>query len=377
MDNLHEENYSAYIRSLCHDKITGVLNPDEKAFLDEQLEENPKALEIWNCVVEKYNSKDAQDFFNNPLSSMPSERLNQLFNTPRHPKGRRGIMVGLLSTAVLTVFGFFVFMLIRSRSTHDKPFGDQISLLTAEGKVISLQGNKHFVTSNVTVSAQDSAMTFSGGENATAAATNTLTVPAGHDYKITLSDGTLVWLNSASKLEFPFKFTGKREIAITGEAYLEVAQNAQSPFTLRLPGGRIIQVLGTSFNVNAYEAKEARISLVSGSVRVLSGEDSMMLKPGYQAVSKEDGIEEIKFNATDELAWREGKFFFNAMPLSEVVKVLSRWYGLTVLIDNPEKANRGFTGSLDRSKPIDEFLENAADIIEISYYKKEGVLHIK
>ncbi len=377
MDNPQEEKYCEYIRSLSHDRVTGLLDPEENAYLEQQLETNPKAVEIYNSVVEKYNSPKAQEFFNNPLSSMPSERLSELLATPRPRGGRRVVMVGLLTAAALVVFGFFIYMLVKGRTTHEKKFANQISLTTSEGKIIPIAGNKRIVTDNATLMAKDSSLTFTGGENVTAGVMNTLTVPAGQNYRITLSDGTLVWLNAESKLEFPFKFAGKREVTIRGEAYMEIAQDPQKPFIVHCPGGPSVEVLGTSFNVNSYEASEARISLISGSVRVLLGEDSLMLKPGYQAISKAGGIKETKFDAADELAWREGMFYFNSMALSEVVKVISRWYGLTVVVDDPQTASRIFTGSLDRSRPIEEFLENATDIIKISYYKKDGVLHIE
>lgn len=376
MGNQETEKYIQHIRSLSYDKLTGVLEEDEKAYLEGQLQNDPLAQDTWKQVLDKYNSENAKTFFENPLSSEPSGRLKMLLDGPDYKQKNKEAIIRYISIAALAIFAFFIYFLVKDRSVKPS-LEKQITLKTSDGKIIPIKGAETIHTTDAIVSTQDSAMSFSGSQSAVAGTMNILTVPAGLDYKITLSDGTLVWLNSETKLEFPFKFGKSREIAITGEAYLEVAPKSESPFILRLPGGRTVKVLGTNFNVNSYEAKEARISLVSGSVRILTGRDSLLLKPGYEAVSVAGNIRQSQFVAADVLAWRQGKFFFNAMPLQQVAKVLSRWYGITVVIDDPATASKAFTGSLDRNKPLEEFLDNAADILGITYNKKDGVLHIK
>ncbi|NLR60702.1 DUF4974 domain-containing protein [Chitinophaga polysaccharea] len=376
MRNQETEKYIQHIRSLSYDKLTGVLEEEESAYLDNELKNDPLAQDTWKKVQEKYNSESAKAFFEDPSSLEPSARLKMLLEEPGSNRKSIGNIIKYISIAALVIFAFFIYFLLKQNSIKPE-MEKQITLKTADGKVIPIVGAHTIHTTDAIVSTQDSAMSFNGSESAIAGSMNILTVPAGLDYKITLADGTLVWLNSETKLEFPFKFGQSREISITGEAYLEVAPNSESPFTVRLPGDRTIQVLGTSFNVNSYEAKQARVSLINGSVKIRAGRDSLLLKPGYEAVSGAGNISQSKFAADDVLAWRQGKFFFNALPLQEVAKVLSRWYGITVSIDDPAIGNKAFTGSLDRNKPIEEFLDNAKDILNISYVKKDGVLHIK
>jgi len=376
MADQEKEKYVQYIRSLSYDKLTGVLEEDESAYLDNELKNDPLAQDTWNRVLEKYNSESARAFFEDPSSSEPSVRLKTLLEKPDNKRIAKGVLIRYVSVAAFLIFAFFIYFLVKEKTVNPSPV-KQITLKTADGKIIRVGKNQTVHTANATVSALDSAMTFNNSQSAVAGSMNILTVPAGFDYKVTLSDGTLVWLNSETKLEFPFKFAKNREIAITGEAYLEVAPHSESPFIVHLPGERTIQVLGTSFNINSYEPKEARVSLVSGSVKIRAGRDSLLLKPGYEAISAASSISQSKFVAEDVLAWRQGKFYFNNMPLQQVVKVLSRWYGITVVIDDPSVGNNTFTGYLDRNKPLEEFLENAKDILGISYFKKDVVLHIK
>jgi len=376
MADQEKEKYVQYIRSLSYDKLTGVLEEDESAYLDNELKNDPLAQDTWNRVLEKYNSETARAFFEDPSSSEPSARLKTLLDQPANKRNGKGVLIRYISIAALVIFAFFIYSLLKEGQVKPSP-EKQITLKTADGNLIRVGKDQTIHTAYATVSAKDSAMTFNGAKSAVAGSMNILTVPAGLDYKVTLSDGTLVWLNSETKLEFPFKFGKNREIAVTGEAYLEVAPNSESPFIVRLPGERTIQVLGTSFNINSYEAKEARVSLVTGSVRIRAGKDSLLLKPGYEAVSGTSSISQSKFVAEDVLAWRQGRFYFNTMPLQQVAKVLSRWYGITVVIDDPSVGSYTFTGYLDRNKPLEEFLDNAKDVLGISYFKKDSVLHIK
>src|SRR5690606_11038943 len=126
------------------------------------------------------------------------------------------------------------------------------------------------------------------------------------------------------------------------------------PFLVHLPHGSV-QVLGTEFNVNTYDSTQAKVSLVSGSVRMKAGSTSKLVKPGFEAVAVAgtDAIKLQTFDQTMTLSWRKGMFLFEDMPLEEICKVLPRWFGITAVMDNDRIARRKYTGLLDRNKPID------------------------
>jgi transmembrane sensor len=179
---------------------------------------------------------------------------------------------------------------------------------------------------------------------------NTLFNPRGSKViSLTLSDGTKVWLNSESLLRYPAAFTGNmREVEITGEAYFEVAKNAKQPFHVK-KGETDITVLGTSFNINAYEDEDAlRVTLVDGSVKVSNKENSAILKPGEQAVAttRYSPLATRPADLEQVTAWKDGRFQFEGEGIETVMKQISRWYDVEVVYESKPKDH--FRGGISR-----------------------------
>jgi ferric-dicitrate binding protein FerR (iron transport regulator) len=208
---------------------------------------------------------------------------------------------------------------------------------------------------------------------------STLVIPSKLNYRIVLSDGTQVWLNSVSSLRFPFSFLGKtREVYLTGEAFFKVAKNAAHPFIVHT-GQTDVKVLGTEFNVNTYHADETVTSLVEGSVST-SGQDkqSIHLQPGYQAVyTSGAGFQAQPFDPAIELAWMNDIYYFHNTKLHDISDVLLRWFDVKVVFDNPAKADEAFSGAIQKNKPIDVFIQNIKASAGVTAILKEGVLHIR
>ncbi|MBO9635353.1 MAG: FecR domain-containing protein [Chitinophagaceae bacterium] len=192
-------------------------------------------------------------------------------------------------------------------------------------------------------------------------ASNTLTVPRGGQYALTLSDGTKVWLNAASSITYPNVFTGTdRKVEISGEAYLEIAKNERKPFKVKANGAEIL-VLGTSFNVNAYTDENAvKTTLVDGSVKVVKSSTSQakMLIPGQQAEISEstEGVKVETVDTDQVLAWKNGLFSFNNADIKTVMRQLSRWYDITIVYENGVPAQR-FYGDMNRNLTLSQVLK--------------------
>lgn len=166
---------------------------------------------------------------------------------------------------------------------------------------------------------------------------NTISTPKGGQYQIILPDGSQVWLNAASSIKFPTAFTGNaRNVKMMGEAYMEIARNPKQPFTV-VANGVEVQVIGTSFNVNAYQDEaNVRTTLVNGSVRVLDNRvQPVILKPGQQAIVSSGAQIKIVDNADIEqtLAWKNGAFQFNRTNLADAMRQLARWYDIEVVYE--------------------------------------------
>lgn len=170
---------------------------------------------------------------------------------------------------------------------------------------------------------------------------NTISTPKGGQYQITLPDGTKVWLNAASSLKYPAIFSQQeRRVELTGEAYFEVAHNKSKPFTVQTVSNGVnqeIQVLGTHFNINAYDDEaSSRTTLLEGSVRVslLSAQKAVeVLKPGQQAVLDNNKIKVAEVDTEEVIAWKSGFFQFNEADLRSITRQLSRWYNIEVVFE--------------------------------------------
>lgn len=189
---------------------------------------------------------------------------------------------------------------------------------------------------------------------------NTITTPKGGQYNVVLSDGTKVWLNAASSLRFPTVFTGtERKVEMSGEVYFEVAKNAKMPFKV-ISQGQEVEVLGTHFNVMAYQNEKAiKTTLLEGSVKVSRNERSAILQPGQQA---KVGINNNVFrtlsdvNLEEELAWKNGFFQFNDASLEQVMRQIERWYDVEVEYIG-KIPDEHFTGKLQRNTNLSNVLK--------------------
>jgi ferric-dicitrate binding protein FerR (iron transport regulator) len=162
---------------------------------------------------------------------------------------------------------------------------------------------------------------------------NTIHIPRGGQYQVTLPDGSKVWLNAASSIRFPTAFRGRsREVEITGEAYFEIAKNTNMPFYVKT-NGMAVEVLGTKFNVNAYpDEPSIRTTLLEGSVRIRKDRTTAMLAPGQQADLTTKGNMNIKKDAdVDEaVAWKNGLFKLTSSDVGTIMRQLARWYDVEV-----------------------------------------------
>jgi transmembrane sensor len=189
---------------------------------------------------------------------------------------------------------------------------------------------------------------------------NTLYVPAGQRARITLQDGTEVWLNAQSTLKYPSHFSKKnREVEIIGEAFFNVAQEKERPFIVATQHIEM-EVLGTQFNVYSYPGTGLiQTDLVEGSVKVYQTNDkrnNVILKPNEQVTIRE-GIMNVSYTSNpDYLLWKEGIYSFRNERLINILKKLELYYDITIQIEDPEIFDVRYTGKFRQRDGIDEIL---------------------
>jgi len=214
---------------------------------------------------------------------------------------------------------------------------------------------------------------------------NQIIVPYGRRHSITLSDGTRVQLNAGSRLVFPAEFSDKsREVYLKGEGYFEVFKNSQKPFIVKTDFIDI-RVLGTVFNISAYEDEPvATAVLVEGKVVVsqknkLFGTTEKNLSPGQGCFySSETKTSEVrKVDLYEYVSWKDGLFLFKDMPLNNIITRLEKYYHRKILVAGGKLQNTIISGKLILSDDIDEVMQHLAKTLEARYEKdREGAYHI-
>ncbi len=283
------------------------------------------------------------------------------------------VIVALMTTALLwSSRNTTTLAPVAERYKNDLPAGANKAILTLDdGKKIVLQPSA--TTHEVALAKQDG-LEITNQQNTvqyqsnykhvptTKMVYNTLTTPKGGQYQIVLSDGTKVWLNTASQLRFPVAFSGnEREVSLTGEAYFEVAKNAQKPFVVSV-GDTKVTVLGTHFNVNAYTDEQAiQTTLVEGSVKVSDKQHSELLTPGNKATYRNNQFEINAANVDMDLAWKSGFFNFYKADVATMMRQIARWYNAEVVYERDAPTSR-YVGEIDRTATLAQTLK----ILELS-----------
>ncbi len=192
---------------------------------------------------------------------------------------------------------------------------------------------------------------------------NTISTPKGRQFTLQLPDGSKVWLNAASSLRYPVAFAGaERKVEITGEAYFEVAKNKKMPFKVSINNKTTVEVLGTHFNVNAYNDEETiKTTLLEGVVKVSHEKQTQLLQPGEQASVSQPSqkSQSITVQTTDvdaAVAWKNGTFSFTNASLETVMRQLARWYDIEVEFVGAVPGG-AFSGEIDRALSLDQVLK--------------------
>ncbi|HEV2478586.1 MAG TPA: FecR domain-containing protein [Puia sp.] len=373
------------IQRLLEEYVMGTILPEDRTRLLEALNDPAMAQQAEAILLEELTT-DKYGLQPGEMAEVPArlkQRIGALIQTAEQPLAHKRRPIYRIpwirvAAAVLVVIGSAVCYKYLSTRNPAPPLNDPIAvastigpgtnkatLTLADGRTIALdrsssgvvarQGNAQIINSD---GGQLTYQMASGGVLPNS--WNTVVTPAGGQYEVTLPDGSKAWLDAESSIRFPTGFTGKtREIEMKGEVYLEVAPSAKQPFVVAARG-LSIQVLGTSLNINAYEDEPAmKVTLITGSVKVMTGKAEVQLKPGQQAgksnddnaLTLADGVDLVK-----TLAWKNNLFDFDGSHLHAVMRQLERWYGIRVSYEGPE-SNIVFKGEMYKNVNLSDVLE--------------------
>lgn len=357
-ESREQEEYFAWVRSeKDNEQITEILQQEWERFENKHTLSAEKNQQLFQSIL------DAAKL----LQEDEPAQIISFFHW------KRWAAVAAILLLLLTSGYFFLFKkdkqheeIVKIISAKDVPAPEtnKATITLANGKIIyldSINNGTISTANNVTVvKTADGKIIYSG--NADEILYNTLRNPRGSKViDITLSDGSKVWLNAGSSVTYPIAFIGnERKVTITGEAYFEVAHNASTPFKVTKDEMEVT-VLGTHFNVNAYDDEsDIRVTLLEGSVKINKGNDYNILKPGQQAqvdnyikVASNVGLEEV-------MAWKEGNFHFESADIQTILRQFARWYDIEIVYEGPVKKRKFFT-IVKRSSSLKSVLELLQD----------------
>lgn len=250
--------------------------------------------------------------------------------------------------------------------------GEEIDLTTRKGRTLEIEEG--------TAENREGRLVYDAGEKkGEKEIFNTVLTTVGGEYALQLSDGTKVWLNAVSELEFPVRFLGdERVVRLSGEAYFEVARDEAHPFVVEVGGVRT-RVLGTSFNIQAYGNEQAvHTALLNGKVQVEAAGKIVLLEPGTEAVW-EKGTSEItkrKVNVADVIAWRDGEFVFAEEDIEVMMRMLARWYEIEFVFDGGRQEKHTFSGRMSKYNSLSEVLEMITFAGGPAFRQEGKVIHV-
>ncbi|MDR2915643.1 MAG: DUF4974 domain-containing protein [Tannerella sp.] len=364
-----------YIAELISRYLSGMLSSEEEAGLKEWRESSPENEELFRHICDTENlaeyCRKSKCFDKNKAWIQLEHQLSSIRR--RNMFLKLGKYAALLIIPAMIVFSVYIFNsgedTVTERLENQKiqilPGEKKATLTLGSGETIDLQTNSNAKLEEkdgTAITIDRDALNYQSADvnvSEEKEICNKIDVPLGGEYALTLSDGTKVYLNAMSSLQFPVRFIkDQRVVILEGEGYFEVAENAK-PFIVKV--GKIdVEVLGTTFNVSAYEGESHQTTLVEGSLRVstVSGL-SETLKSSEQAYMNNDSgeLKIRKVDVSQYISWVNGKIYFKDACLEDIMNNLARWYDIRVSYEDAAVKKLRFGCNLNRYKEITPFLE--------------------
>lgn len=354
-------------------------------------EEEERIAKLW---LFQLRSKDLDQISEAELEDTSEQIWNRLQPDAATPVRRfKGWQrIGAVAAAILVIaFGFYFYydkeqLGLESASglVQDVAPGAQGATLTlADGKKVRLSDALSGTIAeesgvSITKSADGQLIYALKGNGADVNKENTLSISNGETYQLCLPDGTRVWLNTKSSLTYAPKLVqaGQRRVKLVGEAYFEVAKDRSKPFIVRT-GTQQVEVMGTSFNVNAYlDEPVTSTTLVEGSIKIKTEKGEHLVRPGEQAINTGKDIRIVRTETENITDWKDGDFYLNHVDFKVAMRKIARWYDVDIVYDGsvPEGLESG--GWISRDKPLSQVLKSIESSSMVRFRIEGRTIHV-
>lgn len=358
-----------------YDALQSIINDEDQTV--KQLEE----------VRELYHRGDASVELNR-YHSYDKEKAYLVFQKRTRKKSKNKVI--RLSWSIAAAAAILIGIIIPFIGQQDRPAPSPISqqsaipalsdslprIKLASGEIIEIPDTCNSINvQGVNATINNSTIQLNGiSDNTSAIEMNEIIIPRGRQYRITLEDGTTVWMNSESSLRFPNRFTKSRDVEIKGQAFFEVTKDGR-PFRVTCPTGTVT-VLGTSFDIKSYDGESTLITLVKGKVKFADASAEVTLKPGEQVCQTEDGLMVSVVNTHRFTAWKDGLIYFDDN-LENVMRNIERIYDVKVIYSDEGYKQIRFIGECSRFQTIDEFMKLLSLTQEFNYEINGNIVKIE
>lgn len=368
-------------------RISETITPEEQMKLDAWLAEDERHRKRFCRIQERLKKDEKNNIFRKPeevlkdmekvKSELSEGRLTLLGRyTILRYAAVAALVIGVAVTWIWQPWGkqqTEVQQLVQQEAIF--PGSSKVILTLADGEQVSLQdvAKDSLWKDGVLIQTKKGELLYEKSEDRMQQdkiSFNKITIPRSGEYKLTLADGTRVWLNSATELKYPVEFKGNsRQVFLQGEAYFEVAADMERPFVVTTPGINV-NVLGTGFNVMAYpDDAEQAVTLVHGKVGVRTEKQQVILQPDeqyvYQSATHQGTVRRV--DVAEYIGWKEGVMNFDSMPLDELTHKLSRWYDVDFFFTSEQLKNLNFSGAFKKYNELRYVLNIIEEITDVRF----------
>ncbi len=386
-----------HIATLFKKYLNNECTPEEAAALMAFIRSSKNRELIQSLLDDHLQDGEDKGWMYRPQTDRIFQRLNLNEGVEEVEVKSRNIRLTFLKTAaaaVLILAAAWAILIIRSpakkkvtaaRAAEDVlPGGNKAVLVLSDGRQVKLDslqpGNPGGDESSVIKRSADGHLVYFAADNSKLKGFNTIRTPRGGQYEVMLPDGSKVWLNAASSITYPAAFNaGERRVTLTGEAYFEIASlwrnNKKVPFVVETDKQKI-EVLGTRFNVNAYDDETGiKTTLIEGRVKVTTENETVILKPNQEFNLGAEGISTKKVDVEPSIDWKNGDFLFADEDLKSVMRKIARWYNVEVIYDS-EIPEESLSGQISRSRNLSEVLRMLELSGDTKFRIEDGAVHI-
>jgi len=393
---IKDMNEGAYrIAYLIAGYIRGTITEPEHDELDKWVEASEDNMLLFEELTDEKNIEANLEWMDKVTTEKNLELIKKKIEFTQKPYNLKikKWFYSIAASILLLVAAFGIYKIINSKQSKQKslakidqtgiqPGGNKATLTLSNGSVIDLVNTPNGLINgdNGTIinKSKDGEILYNeSGSSNSAANYNILTTPRGGQYEVQLPDGSHVWLNAASSLKYPTEFsTSERIVELNGEGYFEIAKDKTKPFKVKLADGSEVKVLGTHFNIMAYENEKAKeITLLEGRVEITKGNNKQSLIPGQQGRILSSKIILVDAADTNQVTgWKNGQFIFHDEDIQSIMRQVARWYDVDIKYEASNTQH--FNAAISRKEPVLKLLHILQETGQIHFKTTNKTIYV-